>query len=738
MSKSSKTLLGHITRIVGSALQIRPHTKVPELWVQEPGADQARIYPLLGDRHLLGRSSQSCDIVVSSPIVSQVHLSLVRDHKSKRSFLLRDEESTNGIYFGKRRVVKFPLRHGDIFTLGPPELVGAVKLRYVYPPAWYVLAFRYSLYSLALLVVLIVGLVGIEASRFEVRPLPVGVQGPVVIFSQDGQTPLRPLQTQAHVELNSLGEYSPYLPKAVLASEDSRYYWHFGVDPIGVIRAVVTNVNQGEIREGASTLTQQLARSLFPGYVGRDDTAARKWREAVAAVKLETFYSKDELLLTYLNKVYLGLGNYGFEDASRFYFDKSARDLSLAEAAALVAILPAPNSYNPIRNYDAAVKFRDRVINRMANLGMVSEEEATRARRSRIEVSPKAREALAQIKAPYFYEYVFQELQQLLGAELAKEGNFFVEATVNLNTQRLAESSLKNLINESGDSLRISQGAIVTLDTRNGEILSLVGGTDFLASQFDRATQAQRQPGSTFKVFAYLAAMEQGISPYKTYSCAPVSFMGQNFRGCERSGASSINMFQAMAQSENSVSVRIADQAGLDNVINMARRLGISSELRATAGLVLGESEVSLIDLTGAFGAIANQGRRNRPHSIRRVIDSSDCQDRNNWQTCRVIYDYVQDPNQNIVAVDAGIAATMTEMLRGVVTSGTGRGAAIGRGEAGKTGTTNDNVDLWFVGYVPRDSLVTGIWLGNDNNNSTRGSSGVAAQLWGQYMAQVR
>ena len=736
-SPPPKTLLHQLTRFVGSALKLKPNTRVPELWVQESGASRATIYPLLGDRHVLGRSSQNCDLVVASPVVSQVHLSLNRDSKYKRTFRLRDEESTNGIYLGKRRINNFPLRHGDTLTLGPPELLQAVRLRYIFPPPWYVLAWRYFLYGMGSIVALLVVVVTIEASKFPIRPLPAGVQGPVIIYSRDGQTPLRPLETQAHQEMRSLSEYSPYLPQAVIASEDSRFYWHFGVDPLGIVRALVTNFQQGELVEGASTLSQQLARSLFPETVGREDTAGRKWREAVVAMKLETFYSKNQLLLTYLNKVYLGLGNYGFEDASRFYFDKPAKDLGIGEAAALVAILPAPNSYNPLRDYETTVQLRDRVINRMASLGMISDEEATRARRSRIEISPKAREALSQIKAPYFYSYIFEELRRVLGEELAKEGNFIVESTVDLTAQISAETALKNLVAQAGDSLQISQGAIATLNTSNGDILALVGGVDYLETQFDRATQAQRQPGSTFKVFAYLAALEQGISPATTYTCSPLTWAGQSYRGCDRSSGS-VNMYRGMAQSENAVALRIAQEAGLDNVIQIAKKMGITSELRSTPGLILGESEVNLLEMTSAFGSLANQGVWNRGHGIHRIIDSGDCQDRNNPQTCRVIYDYEQQSNRNISVVTPQVAETMTQLLQGVIQSGTGGGAAIGIDEAGKTGTTNDNVDLWFIGYSEQMQKATGVWLGNDDNSPTRGSSGIAAQLWGNYMAQLR
>lgn len=276
-------------------------------------------------------------------------------------------------------------------------------------------------------------------------PPPVTVQGPTIVFSREGQT-LRTPRTQRHAEISRLRDFSPYLPKAVLASEDTRFYWHLGVDPIGTLRAFVTNIRGGEIREGGSTLTQQLARNLVPEYVGRQDSAARKLREAAVALKLETVYSKNALLLTYLNRVYLGSGTYGFEDAAQFYFGKSATDLTLSEAATLAGILPAPNSFNPVQDYQAAVEYRDRVISRMAEQGVVSQQEAQQARRSRIEVSPAAREELRSTIAPYYYSHVFDELEQLLGKQLAQEGNFIVQTGLDTQMQAKAESALRNAI----------------------------------------------------------------------------------------------------------------------------------------------------------------------------------------------------------------------------------------------------------------------------------------------------
>lgn len=740
-----KTLLGAITQAVQtvqarvdfSKLALKPDAKVPELWVQEADADKAEVYPLLGDRYLLGRSSKSCDIVVRNPVISQIHLSLTRDSKQPNAaFKIKDENSTNGIYRGKRRVTETVLRHGDVFTLGPPELAAAVRVQYVYPPPWYIKTAQYGLYGLTGLTALVALWIGVEWQRFSVRPLPESVQGPVVVLARDGQTPLQPIRNEAHLELEQLSNFSPYLPDAVIASEDSRFNWHLGVDPIGILRALVTNVSSGEIREGASTVTQQLARSIFQEYVGREDSAGRKIREAIVALKLETFYSKDFLMLTYLNRVYLGYGNYGFEDAAQFYFGKSAADLTLSEAATLVGILPAPNSFNPVQDYQAAVELRDRILNRMAAQGMVSQEEAQRARRSRIEINPEAIEELESTIAPYFYGQVFNELETLLGAQLAQEGNFIVESSLDPQIQAQAERSLRSAVEDAGLNYGFSQGAIITLNSSTGEVLALVGGTNYQESQFNRATQALRQPGSTFKVFAYAAALERGISPGQSYSCSPLDWGGQTFAGC-RSGAGSMDMYTGLALSENPIALRIAQEVGLDNVVSVARRMGIDSELNPVPGLILGQSEVTLLEMTGAFAVFANQGARNRPHTIGRILDSSDCANSEDLSTCRVIYDYTQDAESNLPVINPQIADTMTDLLQGVIQSGTGRGAAIGRGEAGKTGTTNDNVDLWFIGYIPRQELVTGVWLGNDDNTPTSGSSAQAAQVWGDYMSQV-
>jgi membrane peptidoglycan carboxypeptidase len=729
------------TRVRFSRVKLKPNAKVPELWVQTADSNQAEVFPLLGEQYRLGRSSQSCDIVVRNPLVSSLHLSVSRD-RSHRWFLgafprtrfeVRDENSTNGLYRGKTRLNSKILYHNDLLTLGPPELADAVRIQFKEEPAWWVKGIRYSLWGLAGITVLGLGAILVEWQKFKVFPLPNSVQGPVVVIARD-ETTISPLPpTQTHQEVKSLGDVSQYLPKAIMASEDARFNWHFGVDPIGTFRAIIANLQGGGIKEGGSTLTQQLARNLLRSYVGTEDSAGRKLKEAAVALKLEMRYSKDDLMRIYLNRVYLGYGTYGFSDAARFYFDKTPKDLNLSEAATLAGILPAPNAFNPVRDYQSAIEYRNRVLKRMAEQGMVSVEEANRARRSPLQLSPKAQETLSSGLAPYYYSQVLNELDELLGQSVATEGNYIVETGLDLKLQAQAESSLRDTVAAEGGAGGFSQGAIATMNFRTGEILASVGGVDFRESQFNRVNQARRQPGSTFKIFTYTAALESGKSPGDTISCAPLNWEGQDFAGC---GGGDVTLATGLAQSYNPVALRLAREVGLGKVAQMARRMGVTSrDLKEVPGLVLGQSEVSLIEMVGAFGVLGNGGIKAKPRTIKRILDSSDCTNPRDYKTCRVLYPlYNQGKNDDRPVIAPEIAQTMTTMLQSAVAGGTGRAAAIGLGEAGKTGTTNEGVDLWFVGYVPSREVVTGVWLGNDDNTPTGNSSAQAAKLWAKYM----
>jgi membrane peptidoglycan carboxypeptidase len=741
-----KTLLAHLSQVIQrtkvnfTRLALKPNARVPKLLVQDADAPEPDIFPLLGEKYVLGRSSQACDIVVRNEVVSQVHLSLKREKKQGNTFLLKDEGSTNGIYRGKKKVDRIVLRNGDTFTLGPPELKAAVNITYLDPPPVYLRVLRYGLYGTGSLLGLLLLAIIAESTKIHVNPLP-DANGPVMVYADDLAEPLRPAKTLAHKDLATLSDFSKYLPKALIASEDSRFYWHFGIDPWGVGRAVIVGRQKGKMTQGASTLTQQVARSLFRSYVGNEDNLPRKMREAVVALKLEANYSKDKILLTYLNRVFLGDDAHGFEDAAQHYLGKSARDLTLSEAAMLVGILPGPNIFNPCvedkqgRKGTKAIERRNLVLTRMLETGMITQAEAREARRSTLNYRVEACAPSSNTKAPYLYGYVFQELQEILGTETAKEGNFAIETGLNLKMQAKAESALRNNIASAGSRYRFSQGGIVSLDSRTGIIKAMVGGVDYQKSQFNRATDAHRQPGSTFKLFGYAAAIDGGISPGKSYSCDPLAWGGRSFPGCGHGASGSADMYTGFALSENITALRVAKDIGLPKVLETAQKMGIKSKLDEVPAVILGQSVVNMLEMTGAYGAVANRGIWHQPRVIKRVYDTTNC-DLQQIQTCRIMYDYAKDaPSRRVLR--AGIADTLTTMMRGVITNGTGKNAAIGLGEVGKTGTTNDNVDLWFIGFIPDLHVVTGVWLGNDDNSPTKGSSAQAAQVWGNYMGAV-
>ncbi|ELS34225.1 MULTISPECIES: transglycosylase domain-containing protein [Pseudanabaena] len=727
------TQIHQLTQVVNGVLKINPKEHVPKLEVRRSQKDKPEIYDLVGDRYILGRSTGKCDIVVQTPLVSQVHAQLVRDRTQKKSqFILQDRDSTNGIYRNKQRLKSVPLRHKMTITLGPPELVEAATIRYLDPPPWYIRTLQYTGIGIGAIAGTIVLAIAFEVNRVpDLKPLPVTQQGPVEVLAGDGLKRLDPTDIANHTEYANLGEFGQFIPKAVIASEDTSFYWNIGVDPIGVARAIVTNVrSRGERLEGASTITQQLSRNLLgKTYVGTDDSAGRKWREAAAAIKLTFTYHKDEILRLYLNRAYTGNGVYGFKDAAKLYFGKEASELTLSEAATLVGLLPSPETINPFKNKNLAIEYRDRILNRMAELGMITDKDAERARRSVLILNESAKTKLQGSVAPYYYSYVFEELQDILGDNFAREGNLIVETNLDIDMQKASDDSLRNAVARDGSSYGFSQGAIVTLNASNGSLLAMTGGVDYKASQFNRAAQALRQPGSTFKLFTYAAAVDRGISPSSTYSCNALAGVA----GCHNGGSGAIDMYRGFALSENVVAVRIADATGFDNVVKMARTLGITAKLDATSNMVLGGNEVKILEMAGAYATVVNEGKYNKPHAIKRILDSADCQNPKDRQTCRVIFDASTflKPRQ---AIDAGVASTMVDMMRGVVQYGTGRSAAIPQGTVvGKTGTTDEGRDLWFIGAVPRRNLVAAIWLGNDEG-VTNGSSAVAAQVWGDYM----
>ncbi len=552
------TQIHQLTEVVNGVLKINPKERVPKLEVRRSQKDKPEIYDLVGDRYIIGRSTGKCDIVVQTPLVSQIHAQLVRDRTQKKSqFILQDQESTNGIYRQKQRLKAVPLRHRMKITLGPPELEEAATLRYIDPPPWYIRSLQYTGIGIGAIAGLIICAIGYEIGRVPpLKPLPVTQQGPVEVVAGDGMKRLDPTDIANHTEYASLAEFGQFIPKAVIASEDTSFYWNVGVDPVGVVRAIVTNVkSRGERLEGASTITQQLARNLLgKSYVGTDDSAGRKWREAAAAIKLTFTYNKDEIMRLYLNRAYAGYGVYGFKDAAKLYFGKEASELNLSEAATLVGLLPSPELINPFKNKDLAIAYRDRILNRMAELGMITDKDAERARRSVLILNEAAKTKLQGSVAPYYYSYVFEELQEILGENFAREGNLIVETNLDLEMQKASDKALRDAVAQEGAVYDFSQGAIVTVNAADGSLLTMTGGTSYEASQYNRASQALRQPGSTFKLFSYAAAVDQGISPSRAFSCSALS----GIIGCHNGGSGAIDMYRGFALSENVVAVRVA------------------------------------------------------------------------------------------------------------------------------------------------------------------------------------
>ncbi|WP_083887189.1 transglycosylase domain-containing protein [Nodosilinea nodulosa] len=510
-----------------------------------------------------------------------------------------------------------------------------------------------------------------------------------------------------------------YLVDAFIASEDQRFYEHNGVDYRGIARAVVANVQSRETVEGASTITQQLARIVF---LDQERSYQRKLKEALMAIKLEKSLTKEQIIERYLNLVYLGSGAYGVADAAWIYFGKTIDQLTVAESAMIAGMAPAPSLYSPVVDAESARNQRDRVIRRMLETNTITEAQANEALNADVDVSPKQPKFLYS-EFPYFTIYVQKQLESVLSPDQLEAGGLTVETTLNVVWQRRAEETIENAVVRYGSWQGVGQAALVAVDPRNGEIKAMVGGTNFNSNnQFNRVTQAQRQPGSTFKTFVYSAAIAGGMSPYKNYMDARYVVDGYEPKNYSKRYSGSMDLRQALRNSVNIIAVKLLVDVGFDPVIELAKRMGIESPLLPAYSLALGTSEVNLLELTSAYGTLDNKGVHRPAHGIRRVLDSNG----------EVIY---ENPNESVQAIDADSAAIMTWMLRGVVEGGTGGNAYLGRPVAGKTGTSEEYRDLWFVGYIPQ--LVAGVWMGNDDNTPTHGASSTAAAIWHDFMAKL-
>ncbi|MDS7595779.1 transglycosylase domain-containing protein [Agrobacterium tumefaciens] len=513
-------------------------------------------------------------------------------------------------------------------------------------------------------------------------------------------------------EALALEDMSPYLPQAVMAIEDRRFYSHFGIDPFGLGRAIVTNVMTGRTVQGGSTLTQQLAKNLF---LSPDRTMERKIQEVLLSFWLEHKYTKDQILAMYLNRVYFGSNAYGVEAASRRYFNKSARDVNLGEAAMLAGLLKAPSRLSPARDPQAAEERAQVVLQSMRDVGFITDDEIKTA----MSQPPTKAKRFWSGAEHYAADMVLDEVRMLIGDV---KQDIVVDATIDPDLERDAEKTLAHVLQGDGKKQGASQAALVSIDG-TGAIRAVVGGADYAESQFNRAAKAKRQPGSAFKPFVYVAALESGLTPYSLRNDAPVRIGNWTPENYEKKYRGEVTLATALANSLNTIAAQLVMEVGPDRVIQVARRMGIESELQSNASIALGTSEVSLLELTASYAPFMNGGYKATPHIVKRITDADG----------KVLYENKYDNPPRVLSED--IAATMNGMLSRVITEGTGKAARLqGWQTAGKSGTTQSFRDALFVGYT--SNLTTGVWFGNDDGTSMKKvtGGGLPAKAWKDFM----
>ena len=510
----------------------------------------------------------------------------------------------------------------------------------------------------------------------------------------------------------SLSDMSVYIPQAVIAIEDRRFYSHFGFDPIGFTRAMSRNIWQGRMREGGSTITQQLAKNLF---LTSERTFGRKVQELILAVWLETRFSKSEILELYLNRVYFGAGATGVDAASRRYFGKSPKHVNLGEAAMLAGLLKAPSRYSPQSNPKLANQRAEIVLAAMQREGYVKE--------GAIDLKT----AQPGLHARHFRSgpehFIADMVMKRAKSHLEKiDQDVVIKTTISPYLMTVAHSLLDSELKTNGHRNRVSQGALVTL-ARDGAIQALIGGRDYAKSQFNRAVNARRQPGSAFKPFVWLKALENGLSPDTILMDTPRRYGKWQPKNYDKKYRGAVRLDDAFAASLNTIAAQLVIEAGPKPVAGAARRMGIKSPLKTNASLALGTSEVSLLELTSSYVPFANGGYRARPHLITKIHTASG----------RRLFS--RKSRTRVRVVEPRELSMMNDMLQRVVSQGTGRHAALASSRAaGKTGTSQNFRDAWFIGHA--DGLTTGIWFGNDDNSSTRKLTGgnLPARIWKSYM----
>ncbi len=532
------------------------------------------------------------------------------------------------------------------------------------------------------------------------------------------------LHDEENREVVPLNEISPHLKRAVMAIEDSHFYQHNGINPIGISRALLANLAAGRTVEGGSTLTMQLVKNLF---LTPERALGRKVSEAVLALRLEQIFSKDEILEMYLNQVYWGHNTYGVQTAAKSYFNKPASDLTLAEAAMMAGIIQAPEAYSPFANEKTAKERQGLVLDRMVELGWITPQEAILAKQQEIELGSIT--SFSGSRSPYITDTVMQELTRRFGRDAVIKGGMRVQTTFDLKTQEIAERVVQNAVQRLG-GVRAKQMALVAVDPRTHYIKAVVGGVDYETSQFNRATQAMRQPGSAFKPFVFYQAYASGkFTPDSTINDSPVTFRDageiytpQNY---DRSFSGPMSLRAALASSRNIPAVTLGQQVGLSKVIETCRLLGIKSPMLPVISLPLGAVDLTPLEMASAYATFANNGWQSETTSIVQITDNSG----------HLLLDNTPRPK---LVLDPWAAAATNNTMQSVITSGTGTAASIGRPAAGKTGTTSSERDVWFVGYVPQ--LSTAIWAGNDDYSTLgRGATGggMMAPIWREFMSQA-
>ena len=491
-------------------------------------------------------------------------------------------------------------------------------------------------------------------------------------------------------------EIPPTMRTAMIAVEDRRFRSHVGVDPIGVARSFKVRVDTGSWKQGGSTITQQLARNIF---LTNSRTFGRKVKEAVLALAIERKFTKDQILELYLNRVYFGGGAYGIDAASRTFFGHGAERLSLGEAAIIAGLVKAPSNYSPTADVEAARGRAGVVLNSMVENGFLPATAAAGVNTADIKVQP----APKQNSVRYFTDWALPQLDTLIDET---SDPIDVWTTLDPGMQSAANRSI------NANAPAGAQGALVALD-RDGAVRAMVGGRDYVDSIYNRATQAERQPGSAWKLFVYLAALESGMKPEDVIVDEPITINGWTPRNSNRTFAGPVSLREAFSRSINTISAKIGDALGFGTIADMARRFGISGKISTFPSMVLGTSDVRLIDMTRAFAAVQNRGVSVMPYAIRKVVTADG----------RLLYQHQSTEERVLVA--PWVAAGMTDLLQSAVLSGTGRAAQIGRPVAGKTGTTSSNKDGWFIGFS--SGLTTGVWMGRDDAKPIAGLQGGTA-----------